>query len=74
MSNELNDVSSINTNVVNKNIFIFVLNATSLMSNDEDKLINNVSKFIAANSIKNDKFFFVINKLDLFKPKEDSVK
>ena len=24
MSNELNDVSSINTNVVNKNIFIFV--------------------------------------------------
>ena len=44
------------------------------MSNDEDKLINNVSKFIAANSIKNDKFFFVINKLDLFKPKEDSVK
>lgn len=25
MSNELNDVSSINTNVVNKNIFIFVL-------------------------------------------------
>lgn len=57
-----------------KTVVIYILNATQLAVNDDNNLLNYVSDSMKVGGKQSkDRFIFVVNKLDNFKPGEDSV-
>lgn len=57
-----------------KTLVLYILNATQLAVNDDNTLLDEVSESMKVGGKQSrDRFIFVVNKLDDFKPGEDSV-
>lgn len=57
-----------------KTVVLYILNATQLAVNDDNNLLNHVADSMRVGGKQSkDRFIFVVNKLDDFKPGEDSV-
>lgn len=57
-----------------KTLVLYLLNATQLAVNDDNNLLNYVADSMKVGGKQSkDRFIFVVNKLDEFKPGEDSV-
>lgn len=57
-----------------KTVVLYVINGTQIGINDDDLLLSSVAESMEAGGKRShDRFIFVVNKMDQFKPKEESV-